>query len=245
MSIPGLSDWLQTPLGQYVQAWEQEKCDQAVADVFGYFAVQVGMRSVDLLRTNRITHRFRCDDGPRDGFVGVSAELHQLPFASSSIDLVVLPHVLEFAAHPHQVLREVERVLVPEGQVVITGFNPYSLFGLRRRVAAPEAAFPWNGQYLGVPRIKDWLSLLGFETQGGAFGCYVPVVTQEKWIKRSRWMDKAGDRWWPIFGGTYLLQAVKRVHGMRLILPKWKDRSVAGQALAPLAPRHGYHKENQ
>lgn len=239
MPIPGLSDWLQTPLGQYVLAWEQEKYDQAVADVFGYFAIQVGLRDADLLRANRISHRFRCDDGPLDARIGVTAQLHQLPFAASSVDLVVLPHVLEFAEHPHQVLREVERILVPEGQVVITGFNPFSLFGLRRRLAGSEAEFPWNGQYLSVPRLKDWLSLLGFEVQLGAFGCYGPVVAGGKWLPHARWMEPAGDRWWPIFGGTYLLQAVKRVHGMRLIMPDWKEATAAGKALAPLVPRHG------
>lgn len=239
MPIPGLSDWLQTPLGQYVLAWEQEKYDQAVADVFGYFAIQIGLRDADLLRTNRITHRFRCDDGPRDERVAITAQLDALPFASSNVDLVVLPHVLEFADHPHQVLREVERILVPEGQVVITGFNPFSQFGLRRRLASYDAEFPWNGQYLSVPRLKDWLNLLSFEVQLGAFGCYGPAVNRKNWLHHGRWLDPAGDRWWPIFGGTYLLQAVKRVHGMRLIRPDWKEKTAAGKVLAPLIGREG------
>jgi hypothetical protein len=77
------------------------------------------------------------------------------------------------------VLREVERVLVPEGQVVIAGFNPLSLFGLRRRLAGEATGYPWHGQYLSLRRLKDWLALLGFETGLQASGCFVPAVDQE------------------------------------------------------------------
>ena len=231
MSIPGLNEWLDTPLGRYMLDWEQAKCDQAVADVFGFNAVQIGLREVDLLRANRIPFRIHCDDGPQDGSVQARICTHQLPFASASVDLVVLPHVLEFSPYPHQVLREVERILVPEGQVVITGFNPLSLWGLRRRLASPVAPLPWSGEYLSIRRLKDWLTLLSFEVQGGNFGCYAPPMASA--LQRWQWMDKAGDRWWPIFGGTYLLQAVKRVHGMRLIMPRWQDRLARAKALAP------------
>ncbi len=229
MSNPELNAWLETPLGRYMLAWEQAKCEQAVADVFGFNALQVGLSEVDMLRGNRIPFRFRCDDS--SFLVQVWGEAHQLPFASASVDLVVLPHVLEFSPYPHQVLREVERILVPEGQVVITGFNPLSLWGLRRRFASPMAPAPWSGEYLGIRRLKDWLALLGFEIQGGNFGCYAPPMASA--LPRWQWMDKAGDRWWPIFGGTYLLQAVKRVHGMRLIMPRWRDRLARAKALAP------------
>ena len=204
MSIPGLNEWLETPLGRYMLAWEQAKCDQAVADIFGFNAVQVGLSEVDLLKANRIPFRFRCDDAWSDGLVKVRAGPHQLPFASASVDLVILPHVLEFSPYPHQVLREAERILVPEGQVIITGFNPLSLWGLRKRLASPEAPSPWTGEYLSIRRLKDWLKLLGFEIQGGNFGCYAPPLAGA--LQRWQWMDKAGDRWWPIFGGTYLLQ---------------------------------------
>lgn len=233
MSIPGLSEWLETPLGRYVLAWEQAKCDQAVSDVFGFNAVQFGFRQADLLRANRMPYRFLCDEVIHAAPVAARVDMHQLPFSSASVDLVVLPHVLEFSPYAHQVLREVERILVPEGQVVITGFNPLSLWGIRRHFPSGDARFPWAGEYLGVRRLTDWLKLLGFEVQGGNFGCYVPAVNRENWIARCRWMDKAGDRWWPIFGGAYLLQAVKRVHSMRLIMPTWRDRLARAKSLAP------------
>jgi SAM-dependent methyltransferase len=235
MSIPGLNEWQATPLGRYVLDWEQRRCDQVLGDVFGFNALQLGMAEQDLLRSNRMLLRMRCDDSQSGLGVHAMALSHHLPFANASLDLVVLPHILEFSQFPHQVLREVERVLVPEGQVLILGFNPWSLWGLKRRFGGK--GYPWDGRYLGVPRIKDWLTLLGFEIQGGRFGCYAPPLEKERSLLRCHWMELAGDRWWPIFGGVYMLQAIKRVHGMRLILPRWRDRLARAKALAPAVPR--------
>ncbi|MCC4116576.1 class I SAM-dependent methyltransferase [Aromatoleum toluclasticum] len=234
MSILSLSDWLETPQGSYLLRWEQAKFDLMVADIFGYNAVQIGLPEYDFLRGNRIPFRFHC---ARSGDIAVVAEGGALPFASASIDLVLLPHVLEFSRNPHQVLREVERVLVPEGSVIIAGFNPLSLWGLRRLVARRSGSYPWRGQYLSVRRTKDWLALLGFETQAGSFGCYAPAFASTKWLERWGFMDKAGDRWWPICGGAYIIQGIKRVQGMRLITPNWRDARAAAKRLSPVAQR--------
>jgi SAM-dependent methyltransferase len=145
MSIQGFEDWLNTPSGQYVLNWEQQKHDLLVADIFGFNAVQLSLPTHDFLRANRMPLRFRCDDGRYDGVSEVRSDLHYLPFAANSIDLVVMPHTLEFDANPHQVLREVERVLVPEGHVIVTGFNPFSLWGAKRKLSRREALPPWRG----------------------------------------------------------------------------------------------------
>jgi SAM-dependent methyltransferase len=236
MSMPGLAAWLASPQGRYAIEWEVPRFDLMVADIFGYNAVQIGLPQLDLLRNNRMPYRFR--SGP-DGDVAVRGLETALPFGSASIDLILLPHGIEFSSHPHQVLREVERVLVPDGIVIVSGFNPFSLWGVRRLAARGQGAFPWQGQYLSVPRLKDWFALLGFETQAVEFGCYAPPMSQQKWLERWGFMDHAGDRWWSILGGTYILQAVKRVTGMRLILPNWRDSRSAAKALAPLAQRRG------
>jgi SAM-dependent methyltransferase len=235
MSAQGFSDWLETPQGRYVLDWEQAKHDQLVVDIFGFNAVQIGWPGLDYLRANRMPFRFRCDDGDRP--VQTRADLHHLPFAGNSLDLVVLPHILEFDANPHQILREVERVLVPEGSVVVTGFNPYSLWGARRSLARRAQLPPFAGRYISVARLKDWFALLGLEPHAGAFGCYAPAVTEEKWLARFRFLDAAGDRWWPIGGAVYVIQAIKRQHGMRMILPAWRERKARAKALAPVAQR--------
>ncbi len=228
-SFPGLHAWLDTPLGRYVMAWEEACIDARVADIFGYNAVQLGLPEADFLRANRMPLRFRAGAGE----VQLETDLEALPFAANSLDLVVLPHVLEFASHPHQVLREVERVLVADGHVIIAGFSPLSLFGLRRTVARECGAYPWHGQYLSPRRLKDWLALLSFEIGSQSSGCFIPPVEQQKWIDRLALLDRPGPRWWPIGGGVYVIHAIKRVQGMRLIMPRW-DRKARARALAPI-----------
>jgi SAM-dependent methyltransferase len=237
MSIQGFEQWLQSPAGRYVLDWEHAVHDALVVDIFGFNAVQLSLPDHDFLRTNRMPLRLRCDDGRSDGRIDTLADLHHLPFANASIDLVVMPHTLEFDDNPHQVLREVERVLVPEGQLIVTGFNPYSLWGARRRVTRPPASAPWRGSYISLPRLREWLSLLGFEVQAGQFGCYAPAFEQEKWLRRFAWMDRYGPRFWPPAGAVYSAQAIKRQHGLRLITPQWHDRKAKAKALVTVTQR--------
>ncbi len=231
MSITGIDDWLASPQGRYVMAWEQNKIDAVVDDLFGYNAIQLGLPQLRLLARNRIPLRQTAGES---GTVDVLCDLHELPFAANSIDLVVMPHVLEFHHDRHQILREVERILIPDGQLVITGFNPISLWGLRRRLPKNPGKFPMNGDYISVLRLKDWLQLLNFEVDRGNFGCYAPPCRQEHWLERCHFMEIAGDRWWSFAGGVYLLRAVKRVRGMRLILPAWNQKKAPSKALTPV-----------
>ena len=234
MSILGLDDWLQSPLGRYVMAWEQARMDEAVVDIFGFNAVQLGLPQYDFLRTNRIPLKQKA--GGMEG-VDIRCDLTALPFATQSIDLVVLPHVLEFHTDPHQLLREIERILIPDGQLIIHGFNPFSLWGLRQRVRQKHACFPWNGHYIPVLRLKDWLSLLSFDLDRGCFGCYIPPVHSQHWLRRLHFMEAAGDRWWGFAGGVYLLRAIKRVHGMHLVGPKRLRNKVKAPALLPITEK--------
>lgn len=223
--IKSFSQWLtQSELGQYLLVREQAYFDRAVADMFGYHAVQVGVPQVDFLRANRIP--WQCRVG-RGGCGQVECDPMQLPFASSSLDLLALPHVLDFTDHPHGVLREAERVLMPEGRLVLTGFNPVSLWGVRRMLQG-RFCVPWSGHFLPLPRIKDWLALLALEPEGGAFLAYAPPFERQDWLDNCRFMESAGDRWWPLAAGVYGIEAVKRRRGMRLIMPNWRKAKAGG-----------------
>ncbi|MGV8991451.1 MAG: class I SAM-dependent methyltransferase [Thiobacillus sp.] len=230
--VPKLeADWFETPLGQHVLYREERYFDHAVSDVFGFNAVQVGLPQIDFLRNSRIPLRVMC---AMEQTAGVRADPMFLPFESQSLDLLLLPHVLEFSAHPHQVLREAERVLRPEGRLVMAGFNPRSLWGLARTLQGGERGYPWNGSFLNISRVKDWMVLLGLEVAAGSMCCYRPPINRENWLRRMRFMEPAGDRWWAMGGGVYFLQAVKRVHGMNVILPQWK-KPVTQRLLSPAA----------
>ncbi|HET7795270.1 MAG TPA: class I SAM-dependent methyltransferase [Rhizobacter sp.] len=258
--IIGLAPWLKTPPGRYLLAWEQAQLDRCVADVFGFHALQLGLPELDALRANRMPHRWLATDQadqsapamesaassevpvnkPREAML--QCDFDALPFDSQSLDLVVLPHSLELARDPHQALREVERVLVPEGRVVIIGFNPGSLWALRQHCGrmgrgmglgkGSPLFMPSEGEFLGYWRLRDWLRLLSFEVEQGRFGCYKPPFTSDQWLARFEWMERTGDRWWPVLGAVYLLVAVKRVRGMRLIGLARRQRVVAKPAPA-------------
>ena len=260
--IIGLTDWLKTPPGAYLLDWERAQFDEAVSDIFGYHALQLGLPELDALQANRMPHKWLAlvsappepdqasSQGWNTGATAPSAlssrraalftDPGALPFPESSLDLLVLPHTLELSRDPHATLREVERVLVPEGRVVICGLNPTSLWGLHQRRGHFYQRLGYNGQFLpktseliGYWRLRDWLRLLNFEVESGRFGCYRPALTSQKWLDRFEWMDVAGERWWPILGAVYFLVAVKRVRGVRLLEPGWKVRKAP--AAAPTA----------
>ncbi len=233
-----LSAWFSTPQGSYVLDWELAQFDSAVEDVFGFRAVQVGLPGVDFLRQNRISWRFSL---ALEHGAGLGADPMQMPLASQSVDLVALPHALESHPNPHEVLREAERVLMPEGQVVISGFNPASLWRLGQFFALRKHEPPWDAKFIGLLRLRDWLRVLGFELNGGKFGCYAPPFRDPLWLQRFSFMEKAGARWWPITGGIYVVRAVKRVHGVRVVTPAWRRERARRRALAAMPQRS--HKE--
>lgn len=210
-------DWLETPLGRYVIGREQAIFDRALPDLFGFYALQMGVAGAPLLQSSRVTHRFTM---AWDTDAGLLAEPDQLPFAENQFDVIVMPHTLEFQALPHEVLREVFRVLRPEGRLLMTGFNPYSAFGIKRYFGR-ERAGPWRGEFISFSRAKDWLTLLGFDIVAGQLDCYALPAQTERTLQRMKALESAGDRWWPFAGGVYFLHAVKRVAGVRLLKPDW------------------------
>jgi SAM-dependent methyltransferase len=213
-----LGAWFATPLGTYLLKRELAWFDRTVADIFGYHAIQIGLPEYPFLAQSRIAARWTVDyDAPAQ----LLADPHWLPFSENALDLVVLPHSLEFTSEPHQLLRETYRALRPEGQVVIAGFNPFSLFGAKRYFGR-ETSPPWNGNFIALYRLKDWLALLGFEVTGGGLDAYAPPCRNPAWRSRFQFFESAGDRWWPIAGGVYYLRATKRVTGMRVITPAWQ-----------------------
>lgn len=227
-----LAQWLTTPVGRYVQNWEQKKIDGMVTNVFGYHAMQIGQPQWDLLRANRMPHKGRTHsclqqaqstpDAAWD--ISLYAEPESLPLESQSIDLLILPHVLECSNSPHQVLREAERVLMPEGRVVISGFNPWSLWGAHERIPGLDPIVPVPAHMqVSLGRLKDWFKLLTFEADRGHFGCYAPACVSARWLARWSFMESAGDRWWPVCGAVYVVSAVKRVAGMQLVGRSWKE----------------------
>jgi SAM-dependent methyltransferase len=253
--------WTDSPAGRYVLDWEHEQLDRVVSDIFGYHALQLGMPQLDALRENRMSCRGLVLDAASaasapytvplaDGSSTTNGaatptrhapaerstvwcDLLDLPFEAQSVDLIVMPHTLEFTSDPHRLLREAERVLMPEGQLLIVGFNSLSLWGARQSAGklTGQPFLPARQDLIAFTRLKDWIKLLGFELERGRFGCYRPPLTTDKWLGRYAFMEAAGDRWWPIFGAVYMVTAIKRVRGMRLVGPLKVKKPVLAASL--------------
>jgi SAM-dependent methyltransferase len=217
----GMMTWLDTPIGAYLLAQEQTLFDDLVSDIFGFNALQLGFLQADLLRNSRIPFALKASETQGN----LLCDTQQLPIASNTMDLVLLPHTLDFSVSPQQTLREVERVLMPEGHIIIAGFNPLSTWGMRRFVSkrCSSSSALWHAHFLSALRIKDWLNLLGFEVVSTRMACYKLPLQSMSWMQRFDGLDKLGSRCWPMLGGVYCIVAKKRVLGMCIIKPNWKQ----------------------
>ena len=229
----GLSQWMRSPAGADLLCAEVERVHAAVGNLFGYHCLQVGdLAGVDLLSASRILGRTVVDvdgEAPRDPYPLVCGAATSLPIDSHAVDVVVLPHVLEFESRPHEALREASRVLVPEGALVIVGFNPVSVIGLGRVLRHRAEVAPWCGTYFGAGRLRDWLTLLGFDIVDQR-PCFASRHGARPWRPERRslveWMP-------PALASARLILAKKRVNAMLPVRPRWKPRRrLAGVGLA-------------
>ncbi|OIQ89568.1 methyltransferase domain protein [mine drainage metagenome] len=220
--------WFNSTAGQYLRAKEQALYDRAVVDLFGFNALQMGCLQMDLLSNSRIPNRFISTEWyvPKMScHMCCSDEF--LPFAEQSLDVLLLPHRLEFSQRPHQTLREAERVLVHEGHLLISGFNPMSSWGVAaglNRLFSNNRTYPWNGQFIGLLRMKDWLALMGFEIISVEMTCSVPPFEKVTWCNYFSFMDKFCAA---MLGGVYFIVAKKRVTGLTPLKPNWKSAPLA------------------
>ncbi len=213
------SDWLNTSLGIELVLREREFFDREVADVFGFNALQLGLQEYNFLIRNRIADKIflNMDQKP-----DIRCDFGALPIRTEAVDLLLMPHVLEFASNPHFVLQEATRVLRPEGHIMISMFNPWSIWGGYKLLK--KNTIPWNGNFMSLSRLRDWLSLLNYEIIGGHMAIYIPPIEGSALRRRFAFMEKAGQRWWPFMGGVYFLHAIKKVANIRLISQRWQKK---------------------
>ncbi|MBT3505439.1 MAG: methyltransferase domain-containing protein [Piscirickettsiaceae bacterium] len=215
-----LTRWWQSPLGHAVLKQEQQLFQSVPEHFHGYYQLQVG-GEINLL-PEMVMPKFKRRMGKSADVAGAN---EALPFKSKSLDTLLLSHILEFSADPHQVLREAERVLVGDGTMIICCFNPWSLWGVRRLFSRKISA-PWNGHFFGKSRIKDWLSLLNFDVIACEKLMFRPPVKSEKWLQRAVKFDTLGHRFWPIFSGVKVLVATKRTVPLTPVAQRWRPGQI-------------------
>jgi SAM-dependent methyltransferase len=219
--------WLDTPLGAAVLALETRLLRDELSDVVGFELLQVGRwgDAGSLCAGARTQHRaLLAPDAVGPG--AIRAAFDALPIATNSVEAVLLPHTLEQAEQPHQLLREVERVLVGEGNLVICAFSPWSPWGVRHYLASGQFP-PHATRLLSERRTRDWLSLLGFEVVVARRYLVAPPWTQGfVGLRPDSWLEAQAPMLAAPLAGAYLLKAKKRVQAMTPIRPAWTSRPV-------------------
>lgn len=233
-----LRGWFSGSLGESLQALEAHRLREILAGLPGTFGLQLGwLGRRDLLEASPTAVHLLIDleEAPA-GPQFVQGRPESLPLDTKSVQVVLLPHALEVSEAPHQLLREVHRVLVPEGSVVVLGFNPISLWGLSCLLQGRAARPPWCGEWIGMRRLRDWLSLLDFEVTQGSLLYYRPPLRRQRWMDRLFFLERMGDRWWPLGAAVYVLVAKKRTPGLTPVLPALRRSRVRRLSQAAGAP---------
>lgn len=231
------SGWYQTLSGESALKNMDELCADIMSETFGYYAIQTGVLSGfhDLLQFSRIAAGFSvagnniASDNKNDidtPQISVISNAEQLPIATDNIDLVVASHVLELSKDPHQVLREIDRVLVPEGHCILIGFNPFALSQIRRLLGTAFNRNKNDYKMRSVPRVRDWFSLLGFELLDVHYMGMRPGIKNKKIFESMSWLERWGDYAGPILGNMYILHVKKQVVAMHPHKKVWKAPAV-------------------
>jgi SAM-dependent methyltransferase len=228
-----LHKWYQSHLGQAVFNSEKAIIQQQLDSCFGYTIVQLGdVLSENLIQCTRIKNKYviQCSINENDiEETGVASLLQRLAIKSNSVDVVLLHHCLEFEAFPHEILREVERVLVAEGKLIIALFNPFSLMGLwyfllklKAKVTHKKVSLPVEQTWISPMRLDDWLVLLGFDSQKVGSVFFRPPINNLTILNKLNFMESTGKNFWPAFSGSVIYMATKRVSTLTPLRPKWR-----------------------
>lgn len=231
--------WYETLPGQASLEAMNRICAQEMSEIFGYYAIQMGALSgrYNLLENSRIATDFCLVDKSLRERLGLANTIQdsnkliissneQLPIETDNIDLVVATHVLEFSREPHQVLREIDRILVPEGHCILIGFNPFSLlrWGRFLKPGAYKKSIPYKMR--PIYRVRDWFSLLGYEVLDVHYFGFRPDVRNQNLFARLQWLENLAEKAWPVLGNLYMLHVKKQVLAMRPHKKVWKAPAV-------------------
>ncbi|WP_406609173.1 methyltransferase domain-containing protein [Agarivorans sp. JK6] len=210
--------WQELPLGDWLMEQQQSLLDQHLPVAFGYHMLKLGNLSAQLnCHASMIRHQLNV--AKQGHLIGLRAHPEQLPFQESSIDLCLLAHSLDFSKDPHQILREVERVLTADGYLIISGFNPFSLLGMRRYFPFRKRGMPWSCRMFTPARVKDWLNLLGFEVLNDERFAYTSFVNSRP---APQWFERWGKRYFRATASAYFIVARKRRAPLTPVKKAWR-----------------------
>ncbi|MEM0952644.1 MAG: class I SAM-dependent methyltransferase [Pseudomonadota bacterium] len=232
-----LESWYASYRGRYLFDLEKRLVREQLDNVFGYHQLQIGVaRGLALANNSQLSHKIYA--GPQaGGGISLISSADYLPFASESIDVVVLHHALDFSERPHALLREVHRVVAPQGRIIIVGFNPWSLFGVALSVSSALPERYWSSKHqLSAHRLKDWLHLLGAEVEPVRHCFLTPPVGKGRVFRFLRFVDGLAMRYRLPGGGVYVMNAQKKVSTLTPSRMRWRPQ-VRGRLIGLTVPQ--------
>lgn len=226
-SLQQWNQWLsQNFLGNILLEAEQKCYSSVLERHFGRHALIIGVpNQSDLLKeTSLACHTLLTPLVSREKISSyIESDLRELPIMTGSIDLVLLPHTLEFLDNPRQLLNEACRVIKPEGLIVVSGFNPYSTWGVKK-LLTKQKTWQWSGNFIPSYKVKNWLSLADFEMEKQTTTLFAPPIQHQKMYEKLSVMEQVGNKCFPQLGGVYILAARAKVIPLTPIRWKWKQK---------------------
>ena len=224
-----LANWYRSVAGQQLLNEENRILIKGIESLFGYHMLMMGpLDYQQALSASPINHRVVINDlAIEESAIQLLGSQYDLPLQRDSIDVAILPHLLEYSTHPHQILREVERVMVPDGHLIILGFNPVSCYGFCRAVFGFLNRMPWKGHYYHPVRIRDWMQLLGFRICRIEYAGFVPPVPNETLLGKLAFMERASSSFIAPLGSIYMIVARNQAVSTNIIKTPWKRKRPA------------------
>jgi SAM-dependent methyltransferase len=215
--------WSALPNGELILNEINQTLRDWCPKFFGYHLLKIGALSGEVdCSSSPIKHQVTI--GKRAPQTDIVSDIDDLPCLEHSVDVCLLSHVLEFTGDPHHVVREANRVLIPNGYLVITGYNPFSLAGLNKLIPYRRQESPWNERFFSSMRVKDWLHLMGYEIQMDKYSLYSSLGSSVSEGKISSYWSRLASKFIPQLGSIYIIVAKKRMMPLTPIKPKWKLR---------------------
>lgn len=216
-----IETWYASAFGQQVLKAEQQQVEQLISDKFGYYVVEFTDAVSHFNVLSPIARKFSLSLMPnKNPQQSLTAELTALPFIPDSVDMIIMPHILEFIAEPEHVLEQVWTSLMPNGYVLIMSFNPYSLWGIYRKLKQ-DKKIPYQGSYFSSRKITSMLKSAGFHVDEIVSCSFtLPTMNQQSTQTHNRWLAFA-QLAWPSSGNVNIILARKRLSGVTPLTIEW------------------------
>lgn len=219
--------WLTQFLGHSVLEAEKKFLLNCLSTYFGKQGLLLGVpHQNELLKASVTAHQIVLTPliSKTRQIKTIESEFDELPISSGRVDLVLLPHTLEYLDNPRQLLSEACRIVKPEGHIVILGFNPMSLWGIKKMFSKKNKGIvPWSSNFIRAGSIKEWLSLADFELVKQNTLLFRPPLKHQGLYRKLNFLEWVGRKCGGYFGGVYVLIAKAKVIPLTPIRMRWKQ----------------------